>query len=165
MFTERCLYYGMEQPLVTLNTSHFSLCKSQMFLLEEASCPSTLLLVHPRKGWAGMGFHLTAEHTKCWFASAGGGLAALGAALREPLGVIQLATPVPNWCSCAFPSHCIWAERNNGKRVKLLSVLLYVLHCLGWMTWYPKKCGDYCCANSLPGVWDPYKSIFWGTDI
>lgn len=64
MFTEPCLYYRMEQRLVTLNMSHFSLYNSQMFLLEEASCLSALLPVHLKKECGGLGFHLTAKCTK-----------------------------------------------------------------------------------------------------
>lgn len=64
MFTEPCLYYGMEQPFVTLNMSHFSLSNSQMFLLEEASCPSALLPVHLKKECGGLGFHLAAKYIK-----------------------------------------------------------------------------------------------------
>lgn len=62
MFTEPCFYYGTEQLFVTSNMSHFSLWKSQMFLLEEASSAS--LPVHPKEGCIGLGFHLKAKHIK-----------------------------------------------------------------------------------------------------
>lgn len=157
MFTEPCFYYGMEQPFVNSNMSHCSLYNTQMFLLEEAS--SALLPVHPKKGCRGLGFHLTAKHSKWWFVSA---------------GVVLLLWAWPSWSLWMWSScllHCqtgalvpfpvaasgLRGIMRRGLRVKLLSVHLYVLHCLCWMTLHPKKCKDYSCANSLPGVWDTYK--------